>query len=51
MNIYPGPELMGHPELRVDLSILPSLIQKDSLEQLEHEYLKVIKDQDNKWST
>lgn len=43
MNVYPGPDLMGHTELKVDLSTLPSLIKQDSLKELEHEYLRVSK--------
>lgn len=41
MNVYPGIELMGHPELKVDISGLPPLIKSDSLQALKNEYLKV----------
>lgn len=41
MNIYPGIELMGHPELKVDMSGLPPLIKSDLLKSLKNEYLKV----------
>lgn len=41
MNVYPGSELMSHPELRVDLSSLPPLIKPELLKDLENEYLKV----------
>lgn len=41
MNIYPGIELMGHPELKVDMSGLPPLIKSDQLNSLKNEYLKV----------
>lgn len=41
MNVYPGPELMAHPELKVDLTSLPPLIKEDSLKELEYAYLKV----------
>lgn len=41
MNIYPGPELMSHPDLQVDLSSLEPLINERSLKELENEYLKV----------
>lgn len=42
MNCYPGPELMSHPDLQVDLSNLEPLINERSLKELENEYLKVI---------
>lgn len=42
MNIYPGPELMSHPELKVDLSTLDPLIRPESLKELEKAYLMVI---------
>lgn len=42
MNVYPGPELMSHPDLQVDLSNLKPLITETSLKELENEYLKVI---------
>lgn len=41
MNVYPGPELMHHPDLQVDLSSLEPLIRPESLKELENEYLKV----------
>lgn len=41
MNIYPGQELMSHPDLQVDLSSLEPLINERSLKELENEYLKV----------
>lgn len=41
MNIYPGPELMSHPDLQVDLANLEPLINERSLKELENEYLKV----------
>lgn len=41
MNIYPGQELMSHPDLQVDLSNLEPLINERSLKELENEYLKV----------
>lgn len=42
MNVYPGPELMHHPDLQVDLSSLEPLIRPESLKELENEYLKVL---------
>lgn len=42
MNSYPGPELMSHPDLQVDLSSLEPLINERSLKELENEYLKVL---------
>lgn len=41
MNVYPGPELMAHPDLQVDLSNMEPLINPESLKALENEYLKV----------
>lgn len=41
MNIYPGHELMHHPDLQVDLSDMEPLIRPESLKELENEYLKV----------
>lgn len=41
MNVYPGPELMAHPDLKVDLSNMEPLIRPESLKELENEYLKV----------
>lgn len=41
MNVYPGQELMGHPDLQVDLSDMAPLITPESLKELENEYLKV----------
>lgn len=41
MNVYPGPELMGHSDLMVDLSNMEPLISPESLKELENEYLKV----------
>lgn len=41
MNVYPGPELMAHPDLMVDLSNMEPLISPESLKELENEYLKV----------
>lgn len=41
MNTYPGIELMGHPELKVDMSGYPPLINADHLQSLKNEYLKV----------
>lgn len=41
MNVYPGPELMGHPELNINLDLAP-LINEKSLKELENAYLKVI---------
>lgn len=42
MNVYPGQELMAHPDLQVDLSDKEPLIRPESLKELENEYLKVI---------
>lgn len=41
MNIYPGHDLMDHPELKVDLSSLEPLIRPESLKELENAYLDV----------
>lgn len=41
MNVYPGPELMSHPELNVDLSTFDPLIRPESLKELEKAYLMV----------
>lgn len=41
MNVYPGHELMSHPELHVDLSSLEPLIRPESLKELENAYLQV----------
>lgn len=41
-NIYPGHELMQHPDLKVDLSDMQPLIKPESLKELENEYLRVI---------
>lgn len=41
MNVYPGPELMGHPDLQVDLSSFEPLITSESLKDLENAYLDV----------
>lgn len=41
MNTYPGHELMGHPDLQIDLSNMEPLIRPESLKELENEYLKV----------
>lgn len=41
MNTYPGVELMSHPDLKVDLSIISPLIRPELLTDLEQKYLKV----------
>lgn len=41
MNTYPGVELMSHPDLKVDLSIISPLIRPELLKDLEQQYLKV----------
>lgn len=41
MNVYPGIELMSHPDLKVDISGLPALIKDESLQALKNDYLKV----------
>lgn len=41
MNTYPGVELMSHPDLKVDLSIISPLIRPELLKELEQQYLKV----------
>lgn len=41
MNTYPGVELMSHPDLKVDLSIISPLIRPELLAELEQKYLKV----------
>lgn len=41
MNTYPGIELMNHPDLKVDLSMVDPLIQPELLKDLEDKYLKV----------
>lgn len=41
MNTYPGIELMNHPDLRVDLSMVEPLIKPELLKDLEDKYLKV----------
>lgn len=41
MNTYPGVELMSHPDLKVDLSIISPLIRTELLQELEQKYLKV----------
>lgn len=40
-NEYPGPNLMQHPDLQVDLSNMEPLLTAESLKELENEYLKV----------
>lgn len=40
-NEYPGPKLMQHPDLQVDLSNMEPLLKAESLKELENEYLKV----------
>lgn len=41
MNTYPGIELMNHPDLQVDLSMVEPLIKPELLKDLEDKYLKV----------
>lgn len=41
MNTYPGIELMNHPDLKVDLSMVEPLIKPELLKDLEDKYLKV----------
>lgn len=41
MNVYPGPDLMSHPELDVNLTALDPLIRPESLKELERAYLAV----------
>lgn len=40
-NVYPGKDLMSHPELNVDLTKLDPLIGQESLKELEKAYLSV----------
>lgn len=41
MNTYPGIELMNHPDLKVDLSMVEPLIKTELLKDLEDKYFKV----------
>lgn len=42
LNTYPGTELMGSPEVNVDVSTLPPLLSEDTMQKLQDEYLQVI---------
>lgn len=39
LNTYPGPEMMAHPDLSVDPTLIADLIKPESMVQMEKEYL------------
>lgn len=41
LNTYPGNELMGSSELNIDVSTLPPLLSKETMQKLQDEYLQV----------
>jgi len=41
LNTYLGPELMGHPTLRLNVKALPPLLEQSVLEGLIKKYLDV----------
>lgn len=49
MNTYCGPELMSHPELNVDLTLVQSLISAELLKELETQYLKTMERNYQDW--
>lgn len=51
MNTYPGPELMTHPELNIDLSSLGPLMKKQMLDEMEAKYLQIMERNYEEWMT
>lgn len=49
LNTYPGPELMQHPDLMVDLTQLEPLLSEDVLETLQDEYLQRMESNYAEW--
>ena len=41
LNTYPGHELMGSSELNIDVTTLPPLLSKETMQKLQDEYLQV----------
>lgn len=41
LNTYPKHELMGSTELNIDVSTLPPLLSKETMQKLQDEYLQV----------
>lgn len=41
LNTYAGTELMGSPEVAIDVSTLPPLLSDDIMQKLQDEYLQV----------
>ncbi|XP_063621200.1 exocyst complex component 3 [Cydia splendana] len=49
LNTYPGTELMGSPELNIDVSTLPPLLSEESLQDLCDEYLQKMESNYMEW--
>ncbi|XP_063534588.1 exocyst complex component 3 [Cydia strobilella] len=49
LNTYPGTELMGSPELNIDVSTLPPLLSEESLRDLCDEYLQKMESNYMEW--
>ncbi|XP_063362042.1 exocyst complex component 3 [Cydia amplana] len=49
LNTYPGTELMGSPELNIDVSTLPPLLSEESLQDVCDEYLQKMESNYMEW--
>lgn len=52
MNTYPGPELMSHPDIQVDVTkLIGTLLRPEHLKSLEREYLGNMEKNYEEWMT
>ncbi|KAJ8721527.1 hypothetical protein PYW07_002302 [Mythimna separata] len=49
LNTYPGVELMGSSELNIDVSTLPPLLSKETMQKLQDEYLQKMESNYMEW--
>ncbi|KAM3964126.1 exocyst complex component Sec6 [Aphomia sociella] len=49
LNTYPGQELMGSSELKIDVSTLPPLLNDETMQKLQDEYLQKMQSNYMEW--